>query len=84
MNMRGVKKFSDEMDLADGGLDAGLLVLSAVTPPGVELSLQEIAEVCGCNKQDIYHIERRAIRKIKAEFERRGINAQTIERIFTI
>ncbi len=71
--MRGIKKFSDKIDLADGGLDAGLPVLSAVTLPGVELSLEEIAFVCGCSKQDIRHIENRAKRKIKTEFERRGI-----------
>ena len=73
--MRGTKKFGDECDYTDGGLDAGLLVLSVVTPPGVELGLREIADVCGCDQQDIWHIERRAMKKIKAEFERRGINA---------
>lgn len=74
--MRGIKKFSDETDLTDGGLDAGLLVLSHVAPPGVEFSLREIAEVCGCSWQDIWHIERRAMRKIKAEYERRGLSGE--------
>jgi hypothetical protein len=72
--MRGIKKFSDEISLEDGGLDAGLLVLSAVTPPGVEWTQEEIAFVCGCNRQDIHHIEHRARKKIKAEFEKRGIS----------
>ncbi len=71
--MRGVKKFKNE-DLTDGGLDVGLTVLSAVTPHGVERTLEEIAFVCGCNKQDIWHIERRAKQKLKAEFERRGLS----------
>lgn len=71
--MRGIKKFSDEISLEDGGLDAGLMVLSAITPEGVERTLEEIAFVCGCYKQDIWHIEARAKRKIKAEFEKRGI-----------
>lgn len=72
--MRGVKKFEEETSLVDGGLDAGLIVLAAVAERGVELSLDEIAFVCGCNRQDIWHIERRAKRKLKAEFERRGID----------
>lgn len=72
--MRGAKKFSDEISLIDGGLDAGLTLLAAATPTGVEMSLDEIAFVCGCSRQDIWHIEHRARRKLKAEFERRGIN----------
>lgn len=72
--MRGIKKFPDEIKLEDGGLDAGLMILSAVTPPGVERTLAEIAFVCGCNRQDIFHIERRAKQKMKAEFEKRGIS----------
>lgn len=69
--MRGFKKFKDELSLEDGGLDAGLTVLSAITPRGVERTLADIAYVCGCNPQDIYHIEKRALKKIKAEFEKR-------------
>ena len=76
--MRGIKKFSDEITLEDGGLDAGLMVLSAVTPRGVERSLEEIAFVCGCNRQDIWHIENRAKRKIKAELEKRGIDSSFV------
>ncbi len=72
--MRGVKKFSDEIDLTDGGLDAGLLVLCAATPREITRSVHEIAFVCGCNPQDIWHIEHCARRKLKIEFERRGIN----------
>lgn len=72
--MRGVKKFSDEIIFEDGGLDVGLTMLAAYMPPGIELTCEEIAFVCGCNKQDIWHIENRAKRKLKAEFERRGIN----------
>lgn len=71
--MRGIKKHSDEISLEDGGLDAGLMILFALTPPGQERSLAEIAYVCGCNKQDIWHIENRAKRKIKIELEKRGI-----------
>jgi hypothetical protein len=75
--MRGYKKIQDEITFEDGGLDAGLLVLSAINP-GVELTLEEIAFVCGVNKQDIWHIENRAKRKLRAEFEKRGINPEVI------
>jgi len=71
--MRGIKKFKDELDLTDGGLDIGLILLSAFTPNGVERTHAEIAFVCGCNRQDIWHIEQRALKKIKAELERRGV-----------
>lgn len=70
---RGYKKFSDETEMVDGGLDAGLTLLSLATPEGVERTHAEIAFVCGCNHQDIWHIERRAKAKIKAELERRGL-----------
>lgn len=72
------KKFSDEIDLTDGGIDAGLLVLSAVTPPGVELTQEEIAAVCGCSRGYIWWLEKRAKQKIKREFERRGINPELL------
>jgi hypothetical protein len=72
--MRGYKKFSDEISLEDGGLDAGLMLLSAITPEGVERAHAEIAFVCGCNHQDIWHIENRAKKKLKAEFKKRGID----------
>lgn len=66
------RKYSDEISMEDGGVDAGLLILSAVADR--ELTLEEIAFVCGCSKQHIWHIEAKAKRKIKAEFEKRGIN----------
>lgn len=69
--MRGVKKFDDNINLEDGGLDAGLLLLS-ISNLG-ELSLRDIAFVCGCNPQDIWHIENRAKKKLKTEFEKKGI-----------
>lgn len=58
---------------ADGSFDAGLLVLSLVTPRGTERSQTEIAEVCGVTQQAIQYIESRAIRKIRAELIRRGV-----------
>lgn len=64
--------------MEDGGLDAGLMILAAVTPPGVELTLEEIAMVCGVNKQDIWHLENRAKKKIRAELEKRGIDNRNI------
>jgi hypothetical protein len=51
--------------LRDGGIDAGLLLLSLVTPRGVTRTLDEIAFVCGCTKNNIYLIEKRALKKMR-------------------
>lgn len=72
--MRGIKKFTDEASFEDGGLDIGLILLAAASPRGVERTHAEIAFVCGVNRQAIWHIERRAKQKLKAEFARRGID----------
>ncbi len=58
-------RFAPEELLHDGGIDAGLYLLSLVTPRGVELTQEEIAEVCGCSRALIYLIEKRAIKKLK-------------------
>lgn len=59
--------------LFDGGLDAGLIMLSALTDEGETRTLEEIAFVCGVKWQAIHAIEQRAIKKIRAEMERRKI-----------
>jgi transcriptional regulator len=59
--------------LRDGSVDAGLAMLALVTPRGVTRSQEEIAAACGCSVQNIQHIERRALKKIRAAFERRGL-----------
>lgn len=50
--------------LQDGSIDAGLFLLSAITPRGVELTQREIAFVCGCSPGYIYWLEKSAIKKI--------------------
>lgn len=60
-------------EIEDGGMDAGLMMFSLATPRGVTRSLGEIAEVCDCKKQTIWNIEKRALAKLKAEFERRRL-----------
>lgn len=60
-------------------MDAGLFLLESITPRETTRTHAEIAFVCGCNPQDIWHIENRAKKKIKAEFEKRGINLDFIE-----
>lgn len=62
-------------ELEDGGIDGGLFLLSLITPPGVVLTLSEIAYVCGCSRANIYLIEREAKRKLRLALERRGISA---------
>jgi len=61
----------DPEELRDGGTDAGLLLLSLVTPRGVELSQGEIAFVCGCSKAYIYLVEKRAKEKLRRALMRR-------------
>lgn len=51
--------------IEDGSIDAGLLVLLAETPPGIELSAEEIAFVCGCSRACIWQIENRAMKKLR-------------------
>lgn len=46
-------------------IDLGLTLLSLRTPPGVSVSQVEIAAWCGCRKQNISYLERRALRKIR-------------------
>jgi hypothetical protein len=60
--------------MKDGSVEAGLYLLEIFTPHGVERTQAEIAFVCGCSLQNIQHYERAALRKIKAELQRRGID----------
>ncbi|MFL6284485.1 MAG: hypothetical protein ACJ74Q_15175 [Pyrinomonadaceae bacterium] len=53
--------------LQDGSFEAGLYLLSLVTPRGVELTVEEIAEVCGCSKGKIWRIELNAMKKLKGQ-----------------
>jgi transcriptional regulator len=46
-------------------IDLGLSLLSLRTPPGVPVSQVEIAAWCGCRKQNISYLERRALRKLR-------------------
>lgn len=57
----------------DGSIDAGLLLLSLVTPRGKERTLREIAEACGVRHQTIYHIEQQAIKKLRKAFTEMGL-----------
>jgi len=63
----------------DGSVEAGLLLLSLVTPRGVCLTLEEIAYVCGCTRGNVWDIERRALRKLRS-----GVRAELLRRAATI
>jgi transcriptional regulator len=53
----------------DGSIDAGLLLLAAVTPRGVTWTQEEIAFVCGCSRGYIWLLEKQARAKIRQKFE---------------
>jgi DNA-directed RNA polymerase sigma subunit (sigma70/sigma32) len=72
-----MKSSSD--NLRDGSIEAGLHLLSLYMPHGLVLTQEEIAFVCGCSMQNIQQIERRAMQKLKAEFERRGLSLEALE-----
>lgn len=65
-------------EIEDGGIDAGLVTLEALFPDGAELSLREIAKVCGCRMQNIWYIEQRALKKLRKEFEERGLTGKNL------
>ena len=58
--------------LADGSIDAGLYLLSLAAPRDIELSLADIAFVCGCSPTVIKRLEASAIRKLKRRFKNDG------------
>jgi hypothetical protein len=57
----------DPSELEDGSIEAGLYLLSLITPRGVELTQEEIAEACGCSRAMIYLIEKGAMRKLRRQ-----------------
>jgi hypothetical protein len=57
--------------IADGGMDAGLLMLSLITPREFEWELQDIAFVCGCTPEAIRQIEEQALAKLRRRFPMR-------------
>jgi DNA-directed RNA polymerase sigma subunit (sigma70/sigma32) len=68
-----------EVEITDGSIDAGLHLLAMMPVDLVErLSLAEIAEVCGCTRGNIWHIEQAALRKVRREFERRGLTEEML------
>jgi DNA-directed RNA polymerase sigma subunit (sigma70/sigma32) len=51
--------------MAKRSVDIGLAVLSAIRKPHETFSCEQIAGVCGCSKQFINQIERRALAKLR-------------------
>jgi DNA-directed RNA polymerase sigma subunit (sigma70/sigma32) len=64
----------------DGSMEAGLLLLE-LTLGDVPLAYEDIAEVCGVSYQNIQNTERRALRKMREEFIKRGIDERYLWRI---
>ena len=46
-------------------IDLGLAILSVLANPGEPLTLDDIAAWCGCSRQAIENIERRALKKLR-------------------
>ena len=58
-------------------IDLGLAVAGATLPPGQTRDTAELARYCGCTKQNIHTIEKRAIRKIRTALAQQGITSQS-------
>ncbi|MEN3329105.1 MAG: hypothetical protein V7638_3912 [Acidobacteriota bacterium] len=56
--------------ITDGSIDAGLILLAEISPPGKQWSQAEIAEACGCSRGQIWSIESRALAKLRKRLER--------------
>ena len=56
-------------------IDLGLEVIEALRVPGESLSLQAIADVCGCSQQRIRQIEQRALAKLRRAAAARGLRS---------
>lgn len=59
----------EEVELPpDGSVDAGLILLMSVGPPGRCWSQEEIAQVCGCSRTMIWQLENRALQKLRRPY----------------
>ena len=61
-------------------IDLGLALLSLARRPGVQFTNDEIAAWAGCTEMNIRRIERRALRKVRAALERKGVRGVTSDR----
>lgn len=59
------------MDKQGVHIDLGIAVLATIVKPGQFVNQQTIADVCGCSKQRIFLIEKKALAKVR---ERLSIN----------
>jgi len=50
-------------------IELGLAISGALLPPGQWRELPELAAWCGCSKQMIHTIEKRALRKVREALE---------------
>ena len=53
------------MSYSKSGTDLGLAISGALLAPGQTRSINELAAFCGCSKQNIQQIEKRALRKLR-------------------
>lgn len=51
------------------GIALGLAIAGATLPPGATRTQEELAAYAGCTRQQISQIERKALRKIRLNFD---------------
>ena len=60
-------------------IDIGLAALCKYAPRNYTLKLGDIADVCGCSRQRIEYIQRRALAKLKANHKMRQIASELLK-----
>jgi hypothetical protein len=65
-------------------IDLGLAVSGATLEPGETRSGEDLAAFCGCSRQAIEHIERRALRKLrnKLQFGKDPVIREIVETLY--
>lgn len=56
-------------------IDLGLAVAGATLPPGQIRDTAELARFCGCSRQMIHIIEKRALTKIQRALAQQGVRS---------
>lgn len=70
----------DINEMEDGGIDAGLLMLELMSPPGRAYTVRELAEICGTSRGTISWLEKSAKEKIEKALAKRGLREEDLIR----
>jgi hypothetical protein len=55
-------------------IDLGLEILLAIRPPGEVVTVEAMADACDCSPQRIMQLQARALRNLRRELKRQGID----------